>query len=510
MRLTIALAALLLLVPTLSAQEHAHLPEAGVAMVLHDGPDDGRAVVGVLSHFGFALLDSEGAPVVHNDARFTLRQDNVTLFSTTDTHEYDGLFSFDWRFAKPGRYHVTAESAEMVIGTFEGDVVLPVNETAPVISMAFAPAGPASNVVAATLSIDGPDGILRHTDALVEIRRAGTEFLVSRAHYHIHADPISFEMGFGAPGDYVAHVVASKSFATGAFEDVPAGYAAFPFSIGPLALPAVAPPVPAAPPVLSPRGAVSEGAGIQLHAMVDPQGQVGVGQPARLAALVVDATNRTPLAHVNFAFELTGPRGLVVRSDSLHEYDGTFEHMFVPDAPGTYTGLLTANVRAGNLSVPFRVDVVPNVVPLGGLGPIDYAVEGLDATQAGVPAILTFRATGPSGPAAHSEVDVTIFREGEAPLALFKLHAHGSGATSAEVTLPVEGAWRLRIDGLPTSPEPALYPSRTFDFDVAPAPAGAAEAATMPANDRVAVPDAGLVAAILGLALVTAWSRRSA
>lgn len=459
---------ILLLQPAAMAQEHGHDNENGMSMVLFDGPADGRALRGGYTHFGFALMDKDGAPVVHQNAEFNVVQAGKVLFSTTDTHEYDGLFSFDVRFTSVGPYQVTATSGDMALGVFQGEVVEPVDPVEAQVAFEAVPDGPASRVFDITIAVNDANGaIVPHSDAIVEFREAGSGALFSRSHLHIHDAPIAFKQGFGAATDYVATVIGYLAFPSADDAEVPAVVAEFPLSVGFLSAPAPTAPPLAPPAALEQKGAVASGEGMTLYAMYDPNNQVGVGQTARLAALVVD-DNLTPLAHVDFSFALTGPRGMVFQSDSLHEYDGMFEFLFTPDVPGHYAGVLTANEGQG-VTVPFDLLVIPPAIPLlGGTGTIELGVEGVDDIVAGVEKNLTFRAMGPAGPAMHSEVDVTIFHDGEPPLYNFKLHTHESGLTNAVVVFPHEGDWKIRIDGLPTVPEASVYAPALVEFAVAP------------------------------------------
>lgn len=479
-------------------------------MVLFDGPPGGRALVGAYTHFGFALLDKDGNPVVHQNAEFNVLQGGDVLLSTTDTHEYDGLFSLDMRFTRPGPYQVIAKSGDMALGVFEGEAIAPAAPTAATIGFEATPAGPASRVLDVTIAIlDGSGALIPHSDAIVEFRDARTMALYSRSHLHVHEDPIVFSQGFGAGTEYVAQVVGYVAFATEEDPEVPAVVAEFPLSVGALAAPAPPAPELAPPAPLEQVGAKASEGGYTLHAMYDPQNQVGIGQAARFAALITDDANHTPVAHVDFSFTLTGPRGVVFASESLHEYDGMFEFLFAPEVPGSYDGVLTARKRDAELTVPFHLVVVPGVVPLlGGTGPITLGVEGVEDVVAGVPANLTFSARGPAGPAMHSEVDVTIFHDGEPPLYQFKLHTHDSGLTNALVLFPHEGAWKMRIDGLPTLPEPSYYVPALVEFEVAPgAPLAMPGVEEGGASPTVDVPSGWVALSLVALAAVAAARR---
>lgn len=482
-----------------------------MAMVLHDGPADGRAVVGDFTHFGFALLDAKGVLVEHQDATFVVTQNGVILFSSDSTHEYDGLFGLDLTFTRPGPYEIVAISGDMEMGSFRGEVVEPVDATVARIELEAAPSGPAGNAVSGVLRIvDGAGAIIPHTDAIVEVRTQAERRLVSRVHLHIHEDPIVFTQALGLPGDYVVRVVGYLAYPTGRGPDVPAVVAEFPVSAGPLALPAVPAPQ-AAPAPLAPRGATVSAGGHTLQGMYDPQPLVGVGNLFRLAALVTEDANATPKAHVDFELEVRGPRGVVFASKSLHEYDGMFEYAYAPDAPGVYDATLTAIVGDERLTVPFQVQVVPPAAPLDA-GPKTVAVAGLDALVAGIPAELAFSIAGPSGPLGHSEVEVTVSRAGEAPLYQFKLHAHGDGISRAVLLFPEEGEWLVAVDPVPLMPQssPVFGPAGpgapiVFGATVAP---GLASTATEGAGEEfepAAVPGfalGALLAALLGVAVV--------
>ena len=505
--LLLALCAVLL-APAALAQEHGHAGDAGMAFVLRDGPPDGRAVTGSLTHFGFALLDKDGAPVVHQNAEFNVLQGDTVVFSTTDTHEYDGLFSFDVRFTRPGPYLVTAASGDMMLGTFEGIVVEPANATEARIVFDAVPAGPASRNVVFTVDIvDATGARIPHSDAIVEFRDAmDTGSLVTRTHLHIHEDPIVFEQSFGGI-DHVAQVIAYNAYPDGASPDFTAVVGEFPFSVGPVAAPALPVVDPAPPALLEQRGASASGDGVTLYAMYDPNNQVGAGQLARISGIVVSDATRAAVQHVDLAFTLSGPRGLVFSSASLHEYDGVFEYAFMPDAPGVYDGELVLKESA-ELRVPVRLYVVPQVVPLGGPpGVATLSVDGLADAKAGEPVNLTFAAMSNGMPAAHSEVDVTIFRDGEAPLYLFKLHTHDSGLTNALVTFPEEGDWKMRLDGVPTVPEPVVYPATLVEFAVGPAGAPAAVREEEGGERAAEVPSAWVVVTLAALA-AGAFARR--
>lgn len=520
------LVALLLTLPLAAAQEeHAHGGGNGAAMVLRDGPPDGRAVVGGYTHFGFALLDKDAAPLPHQNAQLVVTQGDDVLFSSTDTHEYDGLFSLDLRFTRPGPYQVTAMSGDMEMGVFQGEAVLPVNE-----SVAGVQLTQRGNAFELSI-VDANGALLEHTDAVVELRTVAGDALHSRTRLHIHDAPIAFSQAL-TPGEFVAQVVAYKAFATGRGADVRAVFAELPVTApaAPEGLGAPPLPTPAPPMPLEPRGAAASADGLTLRTMYDPNNQVGIGQLARVVGVVTQDANHTTLQHVDFDVALSGPAGPVFSTQSAHEYDGVFEYVLRPAVPGVYKGTITATYGETVLETPVELLAVPPAVPLlGGTGAITLGLDGVEGIVAGTPANLTFSAMGASGPAMHSEVDVTIYHsaaasdasragasealakaagDAEPPLYQFKLHTHDSGLTNAVVTFPHDGPWKVRVDPLPTLPEASVYTSAVFDVDVA---KGIEE--TLPSVEGSKLPAApvpawGTALALVALAGVAALARR--
>ncbi|HEX2022888.1 MAG TPA: hypothetical protein VHH36_09235 [Candidatus Thermoplasmatota archaeon] len=502
----LVVALVLTIVPLAVAQTHEHAKGDGMAFVLHDGPASGRAVVGSVTHFGFALM-KDGAPQAHRNAEFSVAQDGVTVFATTDAHEYDGIFTFDYQFTKPGPYEVVAKSEGMMDGVFAGEAVLPANATTAAVSIAVAPQG---RGFVATIDVVDPDGArINHTDAIVELRDKATSRLVSRLQTHIHSDAMVVRQDPELPGDYTLSVVAFRAFASERASDFRAvvGRTDVRVDASPPAPTPAAPALPGAE-LIDPTGAGADADGYALRAMYDPQPLVGVGHPTRLSA-VFAGPDGLPVQHVDFALVLDGPAGAVIHSESLHEYDGAMDVVFTPRLPGDYKGAISASYDGTELSVPFLVRAAPPVAPLDP-GRFEVTVDGLDAAKPGVPVDLTFGVFDAAGrPLKHSEVDVTIDHEGEAPVYQFKLHTHASGTTKATVVFPHGGDWRVFVEPVPLEPQasladPALFEVALGALDVAPLVPLAEEDAP-----RVAVPAPGLLA-LAALALAGASMRRRA
>lgn len=508
----VALTILLLAAPLALAQEHGHETGDGVALVLHDGPDSGRAVVGGLTHFGFVLLAPEGAPAPHRNAEFLVMQNGVVLFATNDTHEYDGHFSFDYVFAQPGTYQVMAMSDKMNMTVFQGEAVAPVNATEATILFEKG-SSPQANAVAGKLSILDANGqLLEHTDALVEFRAPGSGKLAARFRLHIHDAPMEFTQALPstpASMDFDMQVVAYRTFATGRSDDFRAITTTIPVTVG-LAPTLAAPANPGMPPLLEPTGEKTTKGNLTLYGMYDAQNQIGLGNPLRFVGVIEQDGKILP--HVDFALTVNGPRGLVFDSKSFHEYDGVLEYEFVPSLVGFYDATLTADTGDEQLTIPFHAQVLPPIVPLGqspGVGKVSIA--GFQEAVVGVASELTFTVSGPAGPVQHSEVDVTIYHADEAPIYNFKLHTHGSGDTRAVVIFPHAAEWIIRVDPLTTSPDPTIFLDApifkaTLEGEwVVPEVISASVVPDVPAK----VPGVGIVTA-LGAALMLALARRRA
>lgn len=473
--------------PLAAAQSHEHQEGEGLAAVLHDGPPDGRAVVGGLTHFGFALLDG-GVPQTHRDAAFTVLQDGRVVFATTDTHEYDGLFSFDVVFTRPGPYEVWATSEGMTMGMFSGTVVERANETEAqvVVELAAGDALPATSGFSATIAVvDAAGALIPHTDAIVELRERETQKLVTRARTHIHDAPMVLRQYLPRPGDYDMTVTAFRAFPSGRSADMHAIVTTVPVSVGPLpegaGVQGVGGIAMEGQQPLDPRGPTASADGYALHGMLDPQALVGVGNVARMSAILVDESG-SPVQHVDFRFELRGPTGLLFHSETLHEYDGVFEFAFVPAVPGGYTGALVAAYNETELAIQFHAQAAPPAAPLDA-GAFRVTLEGLEGAAAGTPTNLTFGVFDDAGrPLTHSEVEVEVRHDGEAAVYRFKLHTHDSGTTAATIVFPHGGPWEVFVEPIALLPQASLAAPARFAVDVTDA--------ALPAEDIVPLGDA--------------------
>lgn len=500
----------LLALPLAGAQSHSHGgagSEGPLAVVLHDGPDDGRAVVGGLTHLGFALLDEDGVPVPHRDATITLTQNGRVLLQSASTHEYDGLLSLDVTFHEAGPYEVLVESEGFAPGMFTGEAVPPANATLATVEMVprLLPGTGAAELTIQVLDAEGR--LMPHTDVMLELRKASGRF-VGRTHLHIHDEPITLLQSLPVDGEggYVLEATGYLAFPTGRSRDIVSTMTRLELDAVPGAAPPALPAAPRPTSALSPKGATAEAEGYALHGTYDPQPLVGLRQPIRLAGTLVDA-NGTPVPHVDFAFTVTGPAGLVFASDSLHEYDGSFEWAFAAALPGLYDATLTASRGDLELTIPYQFTVAPPVLPLdAGAHSVELEMEA--EPTAGIATPLLFRVSDDLGrPLAHSEVDITVFREGEAATYQLKLHAHGDGTMAADLAFPTEGTWLVRVDPFTLMPQASLVEPALFEVQVL---AGAA--LVQPAADvagTAPVPAAGLLPLVAALGAAAAvFARR--
>lgn len=474
MRILLAAALLVVAVPAVAqTHEHATGSDGEHLVILHDGPTSGRAVVGSLTHFGFALVSEHGRPVRHHDAAVTLAQNGVVLFSSEATHEYDGIFSLDVTFEVPGPYTIEATSDTGAKAFFNGTAVSPVAPretrttlTLPEDAMALAPA-------AFGIAVEAANGTLvDHSDVVFEARRVSDGLLVFRNHFHTHDAPIAFDLAFPTEGEYFVRALGYNAFPTGRLGDYETTIAEERITVAPpaasgLRLPALALPAPAPASASGARDEGHAGAAYVLTLTADPENRTGMLNHERLSAFVWDVEAQEALQHVNFQGELLAADGTVVfSSESLHEYDGHLEAVFGGLLPGLFTWRVTAEYDEWTDSAELPIVILPPVVPGGvggipGVGPLTTTVDGLDGVAAGVPAELTFAVRNAAGlPVSHSEIEFAFLRlvgdVMKAPTLHAKVHTH-MDAPKATVTFPTAGEYIVILDGDTLFASPTTY-----------------------------------------------------
>ncbi|HLE97525.1 MAG TPA: hypothetical protein VI997_09160 [Candidatus Thermoplasmatota archaeon] len=503
------------------AQTHEHSGEA-MPHVLFDLEPSGRAVVGEVSHFGFVLLNAAGYPQVHQDATFSLLQDGSILFESASTHEYDGIFSFDYVFTEAGPYVVQAEWKDQV-ATFQGDAVQPTSTVRDARLDLVAPADAvAGEPVAFDLGVvDGAGALVPHSDVVVEAWRGFD--LVLRTHLHTHEDRMSFQYAFPSAGTYTMRFTSYLAFPSEGVADLDAFVTTHEVAVAPgkPVVPTIGStttcakdPLAAPEPPLAPRAREAdpghahdnESAPPTFNLTIDPSALIGPATQVRIAGIVQDAATRVPVQHVNFKTEILGPTGVVFASESLHEYDGVFEIAIRPEVVGSYAMELTTTAKRYGLDATGMqmFCVGPPVIPLAA-GPMMVMVDGPEAPVAGEPAEFTFAIQNALGvPLAHAEIDLTLVRKTDGlPILTGKVHSHNDGKMHATIAFPQEGEYDLIASPYPLNPTPTLLTGASFAFSVAP---GAEEAVPVltAGPTTVSVPAPGLVPLVLGVALL-AW-----
>lgn len=443
-------------------------------LILHDVPDDGFAYVGNPNQFAFLVLTEEGKTTVHKNGKIVVTQNGVKLYETlggsqgtSTAHDYDAFNSFMIAFPVEGPYTVHAEvpyaAGLKLSADFQGTVHAipsPVKAALQVV----APSAMASAMVGAPVNfefkvVDEAGTLLPHTDALFEVRRADSQFLLFRTHTHTHDAPMKLTYRFAEQGDYTIRIV---------------GYTAYPSLDTPgfapvsqtLRVRAMGSATPGAPMVSPPSTTAAPATGKYVLATTyDPETTVTPFGNIRLNTLVLDAETRLPVAHVNFEATLTDPRGAIVfQSMSLHEYDGNLEVVTQNSAPGDYRLRVMASQGDWSAYTDLNFRVVP-VSGAYGAGPTIIKATGLDKLVSGTPSKIEFAAQTLAGtPHQHSEIELHVNAGTTlgAPLLLNKLHTHMDGKFSVEVVFPEAGDYTLLLDAetVHGDPTPAYYYDR--------------------------------------------------
>ncbi|HEV8359816.1 MAG TPA: hypothetical protein VGR28_05095 [Candidatus Thermoplasmatota archaeon] len=462
-----ALAALVAAAPLAGAQQHSHAGEAMV-VVAHDGPPDGRAVVGNVAHFAAIILDAQGMPAFHHNLEVRVELNGLVLFATTPDsgHDYDGVFEFDVVFPVPGAYTITATSDGDVqaTGTFAGYVV-PMDAPLPATLQLDLPASiAAGQPFDLTYQIvDGQGQLLPHTDALVEVREAAAGHVLYRVHTHTHEEAQQLTLTLPLPGPYVARVLGYTAFPTARAPQFPAFVTEQAFEVAP-GLPdlGVAPVAPVPPGAMNQVDEGEAGGEYVLLTTYDPFTVVGPFSQTRLSALVLNATTMDAVQHVNFEATLTDALGRVLlHSASLHEYDGVLE-ILVGDAPvGQYHLAVEASRGNWTGTASAHYTVAPPVEAMSA-GPQIVEASGLDEPASGAPTDIDLFIHDLAGmPFSHGEVDLQVVpsQQGAAPILATKLHTHDDGHFPFTLTFPAAGDYDLIATpfALEARPTPVFY-----------------------------------------------------
>ncbi|HVL48729.1 MAG TPA: hypothetical protein VM889_09245, partial [Candidatus Thermoplasmatota archaeon] len=445
----VALAALLLVaLPIASAQGHDHGAAAGSgAVVTRDLHPSGLAIVGSLSHFGFVLADADGQPIRHKDGLIRVMQDGVILFETM-AHEYDGVYSLDYVFVKPGPFTVTLVAKigdQEVVDVFEGVAVIP---RAPFPTQ-FVVEKPAAPVAGRPMTwkyrvADANLTLVPHTDSIFVVERLLDRKVVVRTHVHSHLEDQALTFVLDTPGEYQVRMLGYDAFPGKNETDF------LPIAVEmPLTVARPTGPAPALPAVAldaaAPAAAEVQAGGFELKMVADPDARVGSQSQIRLGAVAWDPTLKRPVQHVDFALKVVGPDGAVrFESASLHEYDGVAEVLVSYATPGEYKVEWTARAKGEEREGATTFTVLPPVVPLD-FGPYEIKLV-VDAPKQGVPTKIKVDVRNAAGRHLdHGESEIAILSPSSlAPILLAKLHAHSS-PPEATVTFPEAGRIRVLV-----------------------------------------------------------------
>lgn len=485
--------ALLFLVPPAMAQGHEHDMSEGMLLVMADTPEDGRTVVGDITHFGYVLLDPDGGPFVHHDFHVEVVLNGVTLYATESGHDYDGVGGVDIVFPVPGDYTVTV-TVPLEDGRLEetyAGYVVPAEGAVDAEIVLDAPATTRTGTLTPfTYSVVDENGtLLPHTDALVQVRRLADDFLVMEAHTHTHEEAMSFAYAFEKAGTYDVRIVGytafpSKSLAV--FDPVVTHHVVTVDDDGPIPTAAPSTPYPttdgstrvAAAPARQDPAEHAHGGDYVSHVAADPASgtsmKVGPFSQVRASHVTYQTEPMRLVQHIDYEAALEGPDGVVFQSASLHEYEGILTLMSANQKLGAYTWSFSASQGNWTDAQTLTYEVAPANLPLQA-GPQFIDVEGLDGLAAATPGDVTFFVHGAGGvPFMHAEVVFELQDADGVPLIAHKLHTHSTGKFAFASSMDEAGEHILRVDpfDIHGSPTPVYYgkdpfSGRALGFDAA-------------------------------------------
>ncbi len=491
-----ALVAFLFLLPLVGAQAHEHGAAGPVVITTDLGPSM-IAHVGSPVHFAILALGDDVDPDFHVDIPVRVTLNNVILWETTmlSGHDYDGINTLDVVFPAAGAWEVAAMTDGKVQTAIHGTVIDVPLRQAELLLTAPRSATTGAPVTFTYEIVDG--GRVNHTDALIEVFKAGQ--LWFRTHTHTHTEAQSISYAFTEAGTYTVRVT---------------GYTAFPGSAASVApvvaestLVVVASPsrMPTVPSMQQPaaKNVVVHGtadAPFELLGTFDPFTIVGQQTVQHLNAVVIDPETRMPVQHVDFEATLNGPRGVLFSSQTLHEYDGIFELALRSADLGEHTLTLTATRGDWKGAMSMTYLVAPPAMATV-FGPQTVAFTHGDA-QAGIPTDGVLRVAGLGDrPFAHGEIEFELRSPEGLTLVRNKLHTHADGTFPFTATAAGEGRHTLVLTPFPLDPQPVTgYGSLAFALDVGAGPGIQSIAAPLePVTEAVEVPAAPVALLFLGL-----------
>lgn len=461
-----ALVAVLLalaLLPSVTAQAHAHGATGSVAIVLER--TDIRA--GGLLRFTVLDLGDDAIPDFHQQNHVRVSLNGAVLLETTPDsgHDYDGVLPFDVQMPREGSYVVEVLDKEgQSLASASGRVVGEELHAGGLSIDGFDSSFAAGEMVDLVFRVDGDTNATAPFDAIVEVARDDVLVWRGTVTGETGEKGAAWRYAFQVPGLHALRVTARSpdgNFPTMTIENLilvrtPSG------------LETAAPSVPASPQPSLNAVVTAEAGPVTLVGTFDPYTVVGTNTLQHVAVLAMDAANRQP---VTATFDVTwiGPGGQVLASYAAGGGgDPVLQLAGMGLVPGPYrvhveaSGTLEGTPWDGSLDLPYHVapPVVAAPAVAFAVGPQVYDIEGLEGLASGVETQVRMRAHDLAGnPFAHSEVEATLFAAGPDgmlvdPVLHAKLHTHADGAFAWNMTLD-EGNYMLVLSPFPLLPQPA-------------------------------------------------------
>ncbi len=472
MRLPITLVVTLaFLIPVAGAADApSEAAEAGIHLV-HDLGDNHTAWVGQPHSFGYVLLTEDGMTRVHQQGCIVVEQNDVVLYETTadSSHDYNALNTFQFTFERAGPFTVWVAIPDGQCGDgvqFEDHLE----------GVAKRSSGAGMNVSAEVSVAEGADSPGLHqievqavgadgapvngTEAVVEVRRPGDDWMVLRAPISESADGQGLWLCYRFfEGDWLVRATVVDAAPTPRFAPTSSTTTISVASDGFMVQPANEGTCPQASEACSSQAAAASTErddATALRTTVDPQASSSPFSRFVLNAVQVDTATAAPTGQPSFTALVRPDSGCqmpIFYAPGVASMGPLMDLVIHWDSPGQYQFDVTAT-EDGHASRGSLAFTVGQVLPIDGIpmpgtvGSVIVTADGLDDFAAGEPGTVTFFSSDPSGTAAaHSEIDFQILRsEWGPPLVQNKLHTHASGSFEFGYTFAEAGDYVLVVD----------------------------------------------------------------
>lgn len=465
------LVALAFLLPVAGATDApAEAAEAGIHLV-HDLGDNHTAWVGQPYSFGYVLLDAEGMTRVHQQGCIVVEQNDVVLYETTadSSHDYNALNTFQFTFERAGPFTVWVAIPDGQCGDgvqFEDQIEgmakrapeAGANVSAEVTVAEGADSPGLHQIEVQTVGADGAP--VNGTEAVVEVRRPGDDWMVLRAPISEAADGHGLWLcAYFGEGDWLVRATVVDAAPMPRFAPTSATTTVSVGSDAGLVQPANQGTCPEASEACSTQGAAASAERDDVAALrttVDPQASSSPFSRFVLNAVQVDTNTAAPTGQPSFTAlvrEESGCQMPIFYAPGVASMGPLMDLVIHWGGPGQYQFDVTAT-EDGHASSGGLAFTVGQVLPIHGIpmpgtaGAVIVTADGLDAFSAGEPNTVTFFSADPTGTAAaHSEIDFQILRtDWGPPLVQNKLHTHASGSFDFTYTFAEAGDYALVVD----------------------------------------------------------------